>query len=49
MGGEDVRFTWRELQETPWYVIRFCWDLRTIKRRCTAERASREKPPGGVR
>lgn len=49
MGGENVRFSWRELEETPQYVIRFCWDLRNLKRRIAAERAERERAaaPGG--
>lgn len=48
MGGEDLAFSWRELQEIPAYVQRFCWDLRAIKRRCIAERANRDRP-GGAR
>jgi hypothetical protein len=43
MGGENIAFTWRDLNETPVYVIRFCWDLLNIKRRCIAERANRER------
>lgn len=46
MGGENLSFSWRELEETPSYVIRFCWDLRNIKRRCVAERAERERGAG---
>lgn len=46
MGGENIRFSWREMQETPAYVVRFCWDLLNIKRRCIAERANRGRPGG---
>jgi hypothetical protein len=47
MGGENIAFSWRDLQDLPAYVRRFCWDLLVIKRRCMAERA---KPsPGGAR
>ena len=52
MGGENLRFSWQELQDAPGYVIRFCWDLLSIKRRCMAERADRAAPrpgPGGGR
>ena len=45
MGGENVALSWRDLQETPAYVRRFCLDLIGIKRRCAAERANRR--PGG--
>lgn len=44
MGGTELAWTWREMEETPAYVRRFCWDLLSIKRRCMAERA---KPPPG--
>lgn len=46
MGGADIAWSWREYQETPLYVRRFCWDLMVIKRRCLAERANRGKPGG---
>jgi hypothetical protein len=49
MGGENIRFSWRELEDTPFYVVKFCWDLLNIKRRCIAERAERNRPPGGAR
>jgi len=42
MGGESLAWSWREMQETPAYVQRFCWDLLMIKRRCMAERAERD-------
>lgn len=43
MGGDEIRFSWREMEETPAYVMHFCWDLRNIKRRCSAERMERER------
>ena len=46
MGGENIAFSWRELQETPLYVQRFCLDLLSIKRRNMNERASRPNPGG---
>lgn len=49
MGGTEIAWSWRELQETPAYVERFCWDLRSIKLRCMAERqerASRQRGGG---
>ena len=47
MGGEDLALGWRDLQEMPVYVRRFCWDLLLIKRRCIAERANRQNSGGG--
>ena len=41
MGGENIALGWRELNEIPPYVRRFCIDLLNIKRRCIAERANR--------
>jgi len=41
MGGTEIAWSWREMEETPAYVQRFCWDLLNIKRRCTAERQER--------
>jgi len=37
----EMHWTWRDLQECPAYVRRFCWDL-TLARR-DAERAAHEK------
>lgn len=48
MGGENLAWSWREMEETPPYVRRFCWDLLNIKRRCMAEK-SRPPGPGGGR
>jgi hypothetical protein len=36
-----MRWSWRELQETPEYVRRFCWDL--MQSRQAAEAAAYEK------
>ena len=47
MGGERIGFSWRDLEETPVYVRRFCLDLLAIKRRCMAERANRPNQGGG--
>ena len=38
---------WRDLEETPVYVRRFCLDLLAIKRRCMNERSNRPSPGGG--
>jgi hypothetical protein len=46
MGGESIAFSWRDLEELPLYVRRFCLDLLNIKRRCIAERANRPRPGG---
>lgn len=47
MGGSDIRFSWQDLQDTPAYVQRFCWDLLAIKRRCMNERAERANQRSG--
>lgn len=31
-------WTWAELQDTPWYVRRFTWDLICARRRAENER-----------
>jgi hypothetical protein len=41
MGGIDLAWSWRELQETPVYVKRFCLDLLAIKRRVIKEKTER--------
>jgi hypothetical protein len=41
MGGVDLAWSWAELQGTPVYVRRFCWDLKQIKQRCINQRAER--------
>jgi hypothetical protein len=47
MGGAEIRFSWREMQEAPVYVRRFCWDLLMIKRRIMNERAPQPNSGGG--
>ena len=49
MGGAEIAWSWRDLQETPMYVQRFAWDLMNIKRRCAAERQERANRNGGGR
>jgi hypothetical protein len=46
MGGENIAFSWRDLEETPAYVRRFCLDLLSIKRRCIADRSNRPHSGG---
>jgi hypothetical protein len=41
MGGLRIAWSWSELQETPVYVRRFCWDLKQIKQRCINQRTER--------
>jgi hypothetical protein len=36
----EYHWTWDELQATPAYVRRFCWDLYAIRNRVAAERRS---------
>jgi hypothetical protein len=49
MGGTELAWSWRDMQETPAYVQRFAWDLMAIKRRCIAERQERASHSGGGR
>lgn len=47
MGGERIAFSWRDLEETPAYVRRFCLDLLSIKRRVSREKAEQANRGGG--
>lgn len=47
MGGTELAWSWRDMEETPPYVQRFAWDLLNIKRRCMAEKAERASRQGG--
>jgi hypothetical protein len=49
MGGENLAWSWRELQETPAYVVRFCIDLLAIKRRVMREKSEQANRSGGGR
>lgn len=48
MGGADIAWSWRDMQETPAYVRRFCLDLLAIKRRVIREK-SEQANRGSVR
>ena len=48
MNPGGMGWSWTELQDTPLYVRRFCWDLLLIKRKAEAEALNKNKP-GGVR
>jgi len=41
---QGMGWSWRQLEETPPYVRRFCLDLLSVKRRIAKENADR--PPG---
>ena len=47
MGGENIAWSWRDLQEAPVYVTRFCIDLLSIKRRVMREKAEQANRGGG--
>jgi hypothetical protein len=47
MGGADLAWSWRELQDTPVYVTRFCIDLLAIKRRVMREKSEQANRGGG--
>jgi hypothetical protein len=38
-----MRWTWRDLQETPVYVLRYCRDLMGARLRAEQEHADRER------
>lgn len=43
----EFGWTWQELQDTPYYVRRYTWDLLSIKReaqQAAAKRAQRRSP-----
>lgn len=45
----EMGWTWQELQDTPWYVRRYTWDLLAARRQAehdANERASQEAKRG---
>jgi hypothetical protein len=40
----EMGWSWPELEETPTYVRRFCWDISQIRREAEANRADRKGP-----
>lgn len=38
----EMRWSWRELQDTPMYVRRFTWDCITAKREAEEEQQRRQ-------
>jgi hypothetical protein len=42
----EMGWTWTELQDTPWYVRRFTWDLICARRQ--AEKAAHERSMEGA-
>jgi hypothetical protein len=42
---DGMGWSWQELQETPLYVQRFCWDLLQIRRE--AQHAANERASSG--
>lgn len=39
----EMHWTWRDLQETPHYVRRFCWDLHLARLEAQQEADKRHK------
>lgn len=36
-------WSWRELQDTPWYVRRYTWDLMVARRQAEHDAANRQE------
>jgi hypothetical protein len=43
----ELRWSWRELEETPLYVRQFCWDFIMRRRRVQNEQREHAQREGG--
>lgn len=48
MHPDGMGWSWRQLQETPLYVQRVCWDLLQIKRQAAAEAMEKKNKNRGA-
>lgn len=46
MSPEGMGWSWPELQVTPIYVRKFCWELLQIRRRAAADRIEQARRKG---
>lgn len=47
MRPEGMNWSWPELQATPVYVRRFCWDLLNIRREAESEALNKARKERG--